>query len=56
MVLANEKLHGIKFVRETLAISLGDAVVYYSARYAQLREEGAAFPADHDEYWKGFYS
>lgn len=56
MVLANEKLPGIKFVRETLASSLGDAVVYYGVRYAQLREEGAVFPVEHDEYWKGFYS
>lgn len=56
MVTANEKIQGIKFVREALECSLGDAVRYFGVRYEQLREEGAAFPLEHEEYWKGFSS
>lgn len=56
MVLANEKLRGIKLVRETLECSLGDAVRYFGVRYGQLRDEGAAFSVEHEDYWKGFYS
>ncbi|MFK7999247.1 MAG: hypothetical protein AB8H86_06600 [Polyangiales bacterium] len=56
MVIASERIRGIKFVREALECSLGDAVRYFGVRYGQLREEGAAFPVEHEEYWKGFYS
>lgn len=50
-------LEGIKLLKTSLGIGLGDSTALYSWRYRKLREANPRkFSSPDEQYWAGFYS
>ena len=57
LIFENCILEGMKKLKETLQVSLGDSIFTFSWRYDELAKNSPEnFKSSLETYWKGFYS